>query len=720
MKLERISISNFKGIRSQNFDPTKFSCLVGENNAGKSSVMQAIVYALNRPSQLPSSHFYDPGIPVTFDLQFSGVDERHIARLAEEARQKIADLVIDGTLSLRVQYAPAEKVAVAVLRRLPLEVRYQNATIDESFSGKKGQAAIEQVVADVYPAFKADQAEPLKTITAAKAFINAQVAALPEAQFTLSYGPLPTGIASSIAPLLPEPIYIPAVKNLNDDLKTTQSTSFGRLLGLLLEEMSADLENINQSLQELNAMFNRVKEPDGEVDKRHEKVKRLENEVEGLLGENFPNVKVHLNIPPPELKTILNTAQIFIDDGSYDLIENKGDGIKRSLTFALLQAYVKRLERTAKAFEEQGIATRPLLFLFEEPELYLHPRSQRVLFGTLARISKTHQVVLTTHSPMFFEPGVTASFVRVAKRPELPKPVATLFPVNFELNAADAETFRLARFEHADAAFFSQGVVLFEGESDDAYCRHVAKMLNSDWDFDKKNIALVKVSGKGNFQKFRVFFESFGITVKVVADLDALFEGFQHLGANAETEALRSVALQKLDARIAALGTVPEPSGHQIRKRVARDSWRDQYVAAREALRKVQQGAVVDGATIELLDGLFRWEKDTIRTRICTQDSDGAAVIVPLLDSLRDQGICVLARGAIEDYYPAAAPQNGNKPDRAIAACATVRTQAEAVALAKPLADGRLSELEDVFSALFAEAPVARQCVALNEVALGA
>lgn len=712
MKLERISIKNFKGIRDQSFEPAKFSCLVGENNAGKSTVMQAVVYALNRPTQLPSSHFYDPEASVTFELRFSGVDGSHIARLAEEAQQKIAALVIDGVLSLSVQYAPGEKVAVTVLRRIPIEPRYQSDAIDDSFAGKKGQSAIEQVVAEVYPEFKAAQSEPLKTITAAKAFINTQVAELGQDQFALAYSTLPTGIGPSIAPLLPEPIYIPAVKNLNDDLKTTQSTSFGRLLGLLLEDMTADLERISQSLRELNELFNRVKEPEGEVDHRHEKVKLLEEEVEGLLGENFPNVKVQLHIPPPELKTILNTAQIFIDDGSYDLIDNKGDGIKRSLTFALLQAYVKRLERSAKALEERGIATRPLLFLFEEPELYLHPRSQRVLFGTLARISKTHQVVVTTHSPMFFEPGVTASFVRVAKRPHVPKPVATLYPVNFELNAADAETFRLARFEHADAAFFSQGIVLFEGESDDAYCRHVARMLDVAWDFDKKNIALVKVSGKGNFQKFRTFFESFGITVKIVADLDALFDGFQHLGATEATGALKSTAIQKVDARIAALGTVAEPSARQIKKRVVKDSWRAQYVAAREALRKVQQGAIVDGATIDLLDSLFAWEKDTTRLQVCTQDADAAAALVPLLDSLREQGICVLARGAIEDYYPTIVPQNGNKPDRALAACSAVTTKEQAVALAQPLADGRLSELEEVFGSLFAEVPAAQQASA--------
>lgn len=709
MKLERISISNFKGICSQSFEPSKFSCLVGENNAGKSTVMQAIVYALNRPPQLPTFHFYDPAVPVIFELRFSGVDGGHIARLAEEAQQKITTLVIDGVFSLRVHYAPGERVAVTVLRRVPVEARYQSDAIDDAFSGKRGQGAIEQALAEVYPEFKAMQLEPLKTISAAKEFVNSLVEALADDQFTMSYAQLPTGIASSITPLLPEPIYIPAVKNLNDDLKTTQSTSFGRLLGLLLEDMTADLEDINQSLQNLNALFNRVKEPEGEVDRRHEKVRQLESEVEGLLGENFPNVKVQLHIPPPELKTILNTAQIFIDDGSFDLIDNKGDGIKRSLTFALLQAYVKRLERTTEALAEQGVATRPLLFLFEEPELYLHPRSQRVLFGTLARISDTHQVVVTTHSPMFFEPGVTASFVRVAKRPEFPKPVATLYPVNFELNTADAETFRLARFEHADAAFFSRGVVLLEGESDDAYCGHVAKMLDAAWDFEKKNIALVKVSGKGNFQKFRTFFESFGITVKIVADLDALFDGFQHLGATEETVALKNVAIQRLDARIAALGTVAEPSARQIKKRVVKDSWRAQYVSAREALRKVQQGAAVDEATIELLDGLFAWERDTTRLQVCTQDAEAAAALVPLLDFLREQGICVLARGAIEDYYPANVPLTGSKPDRALAACSAVTTREEAVALSAPLADGRPSELEEVLGSLFADVPGAQQ-----------
>ena len=40
MRLSEIEISNFKGLNSEVFKPKSFSCLVGENNTGKSTVLQ--------------------------------------------------------------------------------------------------------------------------------------------------------------------------------------------------------------------------------------------------------------------------------------------------------------------------------------------------------------------------------------------------------------------------------------------------------------------------------------------------------------------------------------------------------------------------------------------------------------------------------------------------------------------------------------------------------
>jgi len=86
MRLRKIEIINFKGLKSATFESTKFSCLVGENNAGKSTVLQAIAYGLNRPAQLAQALFHDPNEAVEFRLYFSDVGEGHLKRLVEEGK----------------------------------------------------------------------------------------------------------------------------------------------------------------------------------------------------------------------------------------------------------------------------------------------------------------------------------------------------------------------------------------------------------------------------------------------------------------------------------------------------------------------------------------------------------------------------------------------------------------------------------------------------------
>lgn len=697
MKLESIAVSNFKGLKSAYFEPKQFGCLIGENNAGKSTILQAIVYALDRSTSIPLVAFYDPTAPVVFTLWFSGITSAHLRRLTEEQQEKLRDYVVNERFCLVVRCPPGDKLETKLLIKVGREERFKPDHIADVFAGKRA-AALREALVENYPELRGE-APSVNTIAAAKALVEQHVRALPPEQLEDAECVLPTGISASITALLPEAIYIPAVKNLNDEMKTTQRTSFGRLLGLLLNGMTPDLGQVNDALSTLNEMFNRG--ADGAEDKRHAKVKEMESLVEKLLQENFPRVSVELRVPPPELKAILNSAQIFVDDGSKDLIDNKGDGIKRSLTFCLLQAYVEHAGRRDAPEAADAPAPRPLLFLFEEPELYLHPKSQRVLFDTLRRIADAHQVVVTTHSPLFFAPGITASFVRVAKQDTQPKPVGVLHPVDIDLGKPQAETFRMARFENADAAFFSQRVVLFEGESDDAYCRHIAPLLNPDWNFDKKNVAMVRVSGKGNFKKYREFFDAFGVEVKIVADLDAMFEGYEHLGGDAVAQQLRAIALQAIDARIQALGVEAHPEAGQIKDRTGRQTWVQQWAEAKALVRQLQQNNAAPSAEqCAALDQLFACEQEMNRLTVCREDAASQQALLPVLDALRAQGICVLSRGPIEAYYPDGAP-GGPKPDRALRATRRVNSRPEALALSVPLQPTRATELEEVFTELF-------------------
>ncbi len=699
MKLASIDVENFKGLQRVAFSPGSFSCLVGENNAGKSSVLQAIVYLLSRPPQLPASQFYDVREPIRFIGHFTGVDNRHLARLAAEHREKMDAYVRDGHLTLIVEYRAEQKADIRLLKAVPVEDRLKDEAIDAALKGKKG-AALRATVGEVFPEF-ASNLPADANLTEAKDYLRAEIAKLPKDAFVLEPAPLPTGIPTSISALLPEPIYIPAVKNLNDDLKTSQSTSFGRLLGLLLEDMTPDLASVEESLSRLNEILNRTTLDGIVVDNRHQKVRSLESDLERLLIESFPRVKIELEIPPPELKAILSSAQIYIDDGARGSIDQKGDGIKRCLTFALLRAYVQKLSTRAVENANEEVAQRPLLFLFEEPELYLHPKSQRTLFATLARIAKDYQVAVTTHSPLFFAPGVTAVFARVSKRHVVPKPESIVSVVDFGLDENKAETFRLARFENAEAGFFSSRIVLFEGESDDAYLAKVGVALSPEFDFAGRNIGMVRVGGKGNFARYRSFFDAFGIEVKVVADLDVLFEGYQHLGGSALSVELRAAAIRRVDERVAALGIRPTVSAKRIRAKTSGPGWRERYEAARAAFERVTEGNPLTDADRVGIKGLFLWEQDEARMAAVQSDEEARRALIPVLDQLRSEGICVLSLGAIEDYYPETVEASGSKPQRALDAATAVQTREQALALSRALDVGRRTELEEVFAALF-------------------
>ncbi|MBK6738364.1 MAG: hypothetical protein IPG64_10785 [Haliea sp.] len=99
---------------------------MGENNAGKSTVFQAVVYAINQPPQLPESYFYNTEHPVVFSCTFSGIEAADLDRLSAEHRPKIEPLVYDGTFNLLVRYNPCEKVDVKVLKKVPAESRFQS------------------------------------------------------------------------------------------------------------------------------------------------------------------------------------------------------------------------------------------------------------------------------------------------------------------------------------------------------------------------------------------------------------------------------------------------------------------------------------------------------------------------------------------------------------------------------------------------------------------
>ena len=106
------------------------------------------------------------------------------------------------------------------------------------------------------------------------------------------------------------------MKDFKDDIKTSESTPFGKILGILLKVIEPALAEEGELFEKLNAKLNPVRNADGSIqDNRLSPIKLIERTVEKYTQDSFRNVKLRIEIPPPELKTVLSSASIYVDDG---------------------------------------------------------------------------------------------------------------------------------------------------------------------------------------------------------------------------------------------------------------------------------------------------------------------------------------------------------------------------------------------------------------------
>lgn len=531
MHISFVKIKNYRGIKSDCFEASPFTCAIGENNAGKSTILLATSLFFSGTT-LGKSDFYNIDEPIEIEITFTSINEKDIRRLSAEHRDRIKEIIEDNKLVLTRFYATDGKSEMLCSRLSPVDARFGKNVVGELMKGKKGKEISASVI-NLFPEYK----EKLESLTSQKDVytkLEEIIAELPHDQKELKLSPLPTGIENSITKFLPEPIYIAAVKDLKDDVKSKESATFGKLLSILMKflENSTHFEKISQSFNELHALLNVVREAEQVSDNRIDKLQKIEKQIGSFLSENFPKSKIEIDIPKPELKQVFANARILIDDGVRDIIETKGDGIKRAVTFALLRTYVEQLKEQKRELAEAKkleallesekveetlpvveVNEQPYIFLFEEPELYLHPNAQKILFEALENLTtENNQVFVTTHSPMFFSPQSTGTFIKVIKEyPTTGKPFGKFLTINLlkEIQAKDA--FQIICFENNTAAFFSNKVLLVEGDSDLIYIKELARLLNNDWSFEIKNIPIISINGKSNIKRFIDFYNFFQI-----------------------------------------------------------------------------------------------------------------------------------------------------------------------------------------------------------------
>lgn len=338
MKITHLTISNYRALKEVAIPLSKFGCLIGENNSGKSSFLQSLsLFYSGR--QLQPSNYYDETKPIRIEVTIDDIKAFDLAHLAIEHRSRVINIIEDDRLVLVRYYDTSGKSNLLYKTLIPKDPRFTSENISELVKSQRpGQAFVNRVL-ECFPELngKIDSSMNQEMM---KEKIHELAKLIPEEQKENHDQSLPSGIDKSILPMLPEPIYIPAVKDLADEIKTTESTPFAKLLAILLQSIESKLPDEQKLFAELNSKLNCVYQSDGTVvDERLDEVRLIETTVEKYLRESFTDVSLRISIPPPELKTVFSSARIYANDGVDGLIETKGDGLRRAIVFSILRSY---------------------------------------------------------------------------------------------------------------------------------------------------------------------------------------------------------------------------------------------------------------------------------------------------------------------------------------------------------------------------------------------
>lgn len=654
MRISKIHIENFRGLKEIDLTPSQMNCVIGENNAGKSTALLAINLFLKGP-KISESDYYDKSRDIFIDITFNDVNENDLNKISDdENRSRIRKIIENNTINFRRKYKLDFTSDLLCYKKVPTNTIYKADWIANELKGKK-QAEIKALMRDTYQ-LPSDIANSITTQTSAKEKIEELIENLSEDQFQYDWENLPTGFSNTVTPMFPEPIYIPAVKDFSDETKTKESTSFGKLIKILFTqiEKSPEFLEIKNSFEKLNKMLNRqlIKDEDGTENIRDERLpslKLLETEIEKVFQESFSQIKLELQIPNPEVKQIFNSTQILIDDGIKTTIDYKGDGVKRTLVFSILRTYVEKLNSDNQNTD--------YIFLFEEPELYLHPNGQRILYNVLEKLSSKDQVFVTTHSPNFFSATAKETcFIKIYKDFSASPPCSKAKEINFVQNSSYKDAFQIICYENSTPAFFSKKVLLVEGDSDLIFLKGLSKFINESYCFEKTNIPIIRINGKMNTKRFYDFYKHFDIEVFTLLDLDILIDGFDKLQLGAQTselQDLRNNLLTRLDQICEEQGIESKIKGSIISEQVKKRTWQDKYIRLKELAHKVKNQEEITHIELQEIDELFEFETNNKRREaLKLPETFYLEEKIHLINRLYDLGYFVLNLGAIEAYYP--------------------------------------------------------------------
>jgi putative ATP-dependent endonuclease of OLD family len=520
VKICAVRVHNFRSVCDLTLECRGMVVLLGPNNHGKSNLLNAIEFALStssKPTREDFCEFRSKGddelwVEMTFDnlseqekttfKKYLDKDEKVTIR--KTAKLDGQDIVTSyaGYVNEPEQWWLKSSEIFRLLKKEDVQKHAETTAILTDLL--KGGKITKSQVEEFQTQYISDHHDEL-TFT----------------RF-LEDGPL-LGVKNVGGGVLPDVYLVPAVRDLSDEIKVKTTTSFGRIIQRAVQDMSAQNPLYTELRGGLDKLINTLNARDGNEDRPSE-LKRIEQLIANEL-EDW-KVRVQIEVNTPEVEKILELGtELQLDDGVCSSAERKGHGLQRAVLFALLRTWAKILRDRKSSGSVPRRASQSLVFVIEEPELFLHPQAQRRLAEALKELSREedHQIFICTHSTHFVDMSEYESIVIVSK----PTPTSGTTVRYCKENIFEGEDaksrkdrFHLAYWINPDRGelFFARKVVLVEGETERVVIPYLAKRLEK---YDAE-VSIIDCGSKFNLPMYIALLNGFKIPYCIVHDEDPM------------------------------------------------------------------------------------------------------------------------------------------------------------------------------------------------------
>ncbi|MCJ2105228.1 AAA family ATPase [Methylobacterium sp. E-041] len=588
MKIKSVRIQNLRSPRDQTIGLSDYTCLVGANGAGKSTILCALNIFFRETensatslSHLDAEDFYqkDTSQPIEITVTFEALNEAAQADFKDYFRQ--GQLVITA----RANYDATAGHAVVVQYGNRLGMEAFAPYFERASDGAKA-SELKEIFLRLRGAH--DGVKAATSMADMAAALREFETDHPDLCVLLPSEDQFYGVSQAVGRLRAyvQWVYIPAVKDAADEQAEAKNTAFSRLLSRTVRARVNFSEKMKGLRDAAEAQYREmVAAEQGALDE-------ISAALQGRLAEwSHPEATAKL-LWHQDTKTSIRleepSARLLAGDGEFEgQISRFGHGLQRSYIMALLQGL-------ASNDDEQG----PKLILgCEEPELYQHPPQARHLASVLQKLSDSNsQVIITTHSPFFIE-GRGFDSVRLVRKDRAQRmsrvTSARLEDVSRRLAEVTGEPLLardgiLAKLHQVmqpmlNEMFFAPRIVLVEGLEDVAYI-NAWMVLTERWDTMRKHSChLVPVNGKSEIIQPLIVADALGISAFVVFDGD----GDKIAHVNPDTARSRRIVHERdnqaLLALLGATGWAPFPT---------ETYWHNRFVMWHTDLAKVAETEV--------------------------------------------------------------------------------------------------------------------------------